>query len=35
MALTALSTDAQAMQLEAQQAELLAVDLKTRYGLTR
>ena len=35
MALTALSTDAQAMQLEAEQADRLAADLKTRYGLTR
>ncbi len=34
-ALTALSTDAQAMQLEAEQADRLAADLKTRYGLTR
>ena len=35
MALTALSTDAQAMQREAEQADRLAADLKTRYGLTR
>ena len=35
MALTALSTDAQAMQMEAAQAERLAAEFKARYGLTR